>query len=162
LAGSEPSGLPVVVAGTSSAGQLAAQGPVFAESLESLSPSEGSGYRPVAESIRKLPSDSPNVSAWIAESARGGICVLVSRRQAVKGSYPLGSSCTATVSPSEGSYSELSAEGSSGVAVAGVAPEGVSSVQVTLSDGKTETIPVVDDAWTLEEPVQSVHYVVGG
>ena len=90
--------------------------------------------------------------------------MLVSRREPVNGAYPLGTSCTATASPSDGTYGELNAAGTNVDMVAGVVPEGVSTVQVTLSSGKTETIPVTDDAWSLETEahVQSVNDIVGG
>jgi len=39
-------------------------------------PEGTTGNWPLAESIRKLNVDSPNITAWIAKSLAGGVCVL--------------------------------------------------------------------------------------
>jgi hypothetical protein len=76
LSSPEPSGLPVVTVGSARALTLGRKGPVFAES-----PSQSEeGGDVVPTSIRKLPLDLRNASAWIAKSQVGCCGVTAARR----------------------------------------------------------------------------------
>jgi hypothetical protein len=115
-------------------------------------------------SIRRLPISLPNVSAWIAKSADGGLCVLTSRNQpVVSGAYGLGIDCGPASVSEAGVTSEMEAEGRKTVTV-GVVPDNVSSVQVAFTDGSKETVPVSGNAWTLESDahIENTRNVVGG
>ena len=159
LENSEPTGLPIVDPASSAA--AAAAGPTF--------PADPSGglatHGPVAETIRRLAVNLPGVSAWIAQSAEGGVCVLASRHEPTAGGpYGLGMSCVPAALLSSGTYLELQRAGADSGVVVGVAPEGVSAVRVSLTGGAGETVPVTGDAWALEAgaQVESTQNVIGG
>jgi hypothetical protein len=157
LSGTEPSGLTVATPGSPAA--LAAKGPVFPTNP----PGGMASHGPLLASIRRLPLSLPNVSAWIAKSADGGICVLASRHEPVKGTYPLGISCAPAALSESGVTSEMEADGRKTVTV-GVVPDDVSSVQVAFTDGSKETVQVSRNAWALESDAQIANErnVVGG
>jgi hypothetical protein len=158
LNSTEPTGLPLVTPNSQSAADLG--GPAFPAG----SPAGPGGNGPIAESIRKLPITSPSFSTWIAKSGDGGICVLAARHQAIKGAYPIGVSCGPASLLESGATIELHAADSGIVTIAGVVPDKVTSVQVTLTNGTTKTVTVADDAWALETEadIQSTRNVVGG
>jgi hypothetical protein len=157
LNSTEPSGLTVATPGSPAA--LAAKGPVFPANP----PGGMASHGPLLASIRRLPISLPNVSAWIAKSADGGICVLASRHEPVKGTYPLGISCGPAALSESGVTSEMEADGRKTVTV-GAVPDNVSSVQVAFTDGSKETVPVSGNAWALESDAQieDAQNVVGG
>lgn len=157
----EPTGLPLVTHSSSPPGNataVAAPGPTFPASP----PPDLMGEWPAADSIRKVAVTVPTISAWIAKSIGGGVCVLSSRHQAIKGVYGVAVSCNPD--PNSGATVESEVPGTKGATVAGVVPTGVSSVQVALADGTTKSVTVTDNAWALETetPVQSTHDVAGG
>jgi hypothetical protein len=162
LSSTAPTGLPLVTPGSTEAVALGAKGPTFP-----ASPGGGLAiHGPVVSSIRKLPTSLPDVSAWIAKSAEGGICVLASRNEPVaNGKYGLGMSCVPAALLGSGTVLELKSEGSdAGTIVVGVVPDDVSAVQVALSSGGNETVPVAGNAWALESDtnIESTQNVVGG
>jgi hypothetical protein len=119
----------------------------------------------VVDSIRKLPISLPDVSAWIAKSAEGGICVLASRRQpVVQGEYGVGTSCVPAALLDSGTVLELRPDGSNVGTIIGVVPDNVSAVRVTLSNGTSDTVPAGGNAWALESDAHfvSTESVVGG
>jgi hypothetical protein len=158
LNSTEPSGLTVATPGSPEA--LAAKGPVFPANP----PGGMASHGPLLASIRRLPIGLPNVSAWIAKSADGGLCVLASSNQpVVSGAYGLGIGCGPASVSDAGVTSEMEAEDRKTVTV-GVVPDNVSSVQVAFTDGAKETVPVSGNAWALESDahIANTRNVVGG
>ncbi len=160
LENTESTGLPIVSPGTPAATTLGAEGPTFP-----ANPSGGlAAHGPVAKSIRRLPVSLPGISAWIAKSAAGGICVLASRKEPTgNGAYGLGMSCAPSAMLASGTMLELQSD-SNGDAVVGVVPDDVSAVRVVLAGGASTTIPVAGNAWALEAEahVESTQNVMGG
>jgi len=123
---------------------------------------------PLAESIRKLDLASPNMTAWIARSLGGGVCVLLWAHQPSGATPSIGYSCSqeseaALASGATARVSEIPGEPGA-VYLAGVVPSTVSAVAVRLADGSTRTVAVTDNAWSLEaegEP-QSVQTIPAG
>jgi hypothetical protein len=109
---------------------------------------------PLSESIRKLDVHSPNMTAWIAKSLGGGICVLLWVHQPAGGIPSIGASCSGETAEdvARGATTEFSEmPGEPGrVFVAGVVPSTVAAVKVTLADGNAETATVSENAWSLE------------
>jgi hypothetical protein len=159
LNSTEPTGLPLIA--PPSASSAAPTGPVF---LASPPPGAAPESWPVAASIRKLPINLPIASAWIAQSVAGGICILDARHQPVNGHYGIGMSCSEPSRTDSGTYLESTRPGSNVVTIMGVVPSSVAAVQVTLTNGTTEKVPVNDNAWGLETEahLQSVSNVEGG
>jgi hypothetical protein len=115
---------------------------------------EGTSDWPLAESIRKLNLQSPNMTAWIAKSLSGGICVLLWAHQPAGGTPNIGSSCSGETeedlkSGATAQVSEIPGEPGR-VFVAGVVPSTVASVIATMADGTTKTVAVDENAWSLE------------
>ncbi|HEU0251173.1 MAG TPA: hypothetical protein VFR48_10655 [Solirubrobacteraceae bacterium] len=109
---------------------------------------------PLAESIRKLNIQSPNMTAWIAKSVGGGVCVLLWAHQPTGDTPSIGSSCSGEteVDVNAGAttqISEIPAEHGI-VFVAGVVPSTVAAVIATMADGTTKTVTVSENAWSLE------------
>jgi hypothetical protein len=117
-------------------------------------PAGTQGNWPLAESIRKLEVQSPNMTAWIAKSLSGGICVLLWAHQPDGDIPSIGASCSGESEEDDqrGATTEVSeVPGEPGaVYVAGVVPSTVSAVAVTLADGSTRTVAVKDNAWSAE------------
>ena len=109
---------------------------------------------PLAESIRPLQTESPDLTAWIAKSLGGGVCVLLWAHQPAGETASIGYSCSEETEAGlrRGATTQASEiPGEPGrVYVAGVVPSTVSAVAVTLADGSSKTVPVKDDAWALE------------
>lgn len=135
-----------------------------------LSPPGGAqGGWPMAESIRPLHIQAPNLTAWIAKSLGGGVCVLLWAHQPSGDAPGIGASCSEE--SEEGlrrgattQVSEIPGEPSR-VDIAGVVPSTVSAVTVTQADGSSKTVPVENNGWALEtegtpQSVQSI--TVGG
>jgi hypothetical protein len=117
-------------------------------------PAGASGGWPLAESIRKLRVESPNITAWIAKSLGGGVCVLVWAHQPAGETPSIGSSCSAETEEglkagATAQVSEIPGEPGM-VFVAGVVPSTIGAVTATLADGSTKTLPVHENAWSLE------------
>lgn len=109
---------------------------------------------PLAESIRKLDIQSPNMTAWIAKSLGGGVCVLLWVHQPTGDTPSIGSSCSGETEADIGAgattqVSEIPGENGT-VFVAGVAPSTVAAVTATMADGTAKTVTVTDNAWSLE------------
>jgi hypothetical protein len=114
------------------------------------SPPEGTGGSwPVTSSIRRLTLGVPGVSAWIARSQAGGICVLVSDGQQVEGVGAVGATCSTPEGFGAGASLEVAEiPGMRGrVIEAGVEPDGVSAVHTTLADGTSATTAVSKNGW---------------
>ncbi len=109
---------------------------------------------PLGESIRKLDLEAPNMTAWIAKSLGGGICVLLWAHQPAGDTPSIGASCSgeSEAEVQRGATTQVSqVPGEPGVVyVAGVVPSTVSTVEVTLADGSTQMVAVKDNAWSLE------------
>lgn len=109
---------------------------------------------PLAESIRRLASGSPNMTAWIAKSLGGGVCVLLWAHQPAGDTPSIGYSCSSESAEGlqRGATTQVSQiPGEPGrVYVAGVVPSTIAAVQATLADGTTQTVAVKEDAWSLE------------
>jgi hypothetical protein len=90
----------------------------------------------------------PGVSAWIARSQEGGVCVLVYEGQ-VEGVGSVGATCSTREGVADGaSLVVTEMPGRPGrVLEAGVVPDGVTAVKTTLADGTTATSSVSDNAW---------------
>lgn len=117
-------------------------------------PEAAQGGWPMAESIRPLVTESPNVTAWIAKSLGGGVCVLLWAHQPNGDTPSIGYSCSEESEEGlrRGATTQVSEiPGEPGrVDVAGVVPSTVSAVSVTLADGSSKTVPVQDGGWALE------------
>lgn len=109
---------------------------------------------PLAESIRKLNIKSPNMTAWIAKSLGGGICVLLWAHQPAGDTPSIGSSCSGETQAdvNAGATTQISEiPGLPGkVFAAGVVPSTAGSITVTLADGTKQTAAVQENAWSLE------------
>lgn len=117
-------------------------------------PQGAQGGWPLAESIRKLDIQSPNITAWIAKSLAGGICVLLWAHQPTGATPSIGSSCSeaseeALKAGATAQVSEVPGEPGK-VFVAGVVPSTVGAVTATMADGTTRTVTVNGNAWSLE------------
>lgn len=115
---------------------------------------EGAQSWPLAESIRKLSASSPNMTAWIAKSLSGGICVLLWAHQPAGDTPSIGSSCSGETEEDlkrgATTYaSEIPGEPGR-VFAAGVVPSTVGAIVVTMADGTTKTAAVQENAWSLE------------
>ncbi len=119
-----------------------------------VSAPEGAQNWPLSESIRKLDLQSPNVTGWIAKSLGGGVCVLLWAHQPAGDTPSIGASCSGESEEDiqRGATTVVSQiPGETGVVyAAGVVPSTVSAMAVTLADGTTETVPVKDNAWSIE------------
>jgi hypothetical protein len=112
------------------------------------------GNWPLAESIRKLNIQSPNMTAWIAKSLSGGVCVLLWPHQPTGDTPSIGASCSGETeedlkSGATAQVSEVPDEPGR-VFVAGVVPSTIASVTATMTDGTTKTVAVDENAWSLE------------
>lgn len=109
---------------------------------------------PLAESIRKLNIESPNMTTWIAKSLGGGVCVLLWVHEPAGETPSVGYTCSGETEEDlqRGATTYMSeVPGEPGkVFVAGVAASTVAAMQVTLADGTTKTVPVHGNAWDLE------------
>lgn len=124
------------------------------------SASAGEGDRPVAGTITKVAVGNPNLNVLVAKSSEGGVCVSVERR----GAKGAGGSCATADLLKTGATAQVH-EANGEITVAGVVPDGVSAVTVGFADGTSETVPVVDNGWAIENAPASVTRasdVVGG
>ncbi|HXB15112.1 MAG TPA: hypothetical protein VNV44_05140 [Solirubrobacteraceae bacterium] len=113
-------------------------------------PPEGSGGSwPLTSSIRRLKLAVPGLSAWIARSAAGGVCVLLYDGKPVEGVNAVDLACSTPAGFGAGASLEVSEiPGMPGrVIEAGVEPDGVSAVSTPLADGTTAVSPVSGNAW---------------
>jgi hypothetical protein len=110
---------------------------------------EGSGDRPAASSIRRVRSTVPGLSAWIARSAAGGVCVLLYDGQPVDGVAAVYASCSTPERFGAGATVQVSEIPNmpGRVIEAGVVPDGVEAVSTRLADGSSATSQVSDNAW---------------
>jgi hypothetical protein len=115
------------------------------ESGTPVYPAAGLGPKwPEPSTIRKIPVSVPGVSLWIARTAEGGICAISS----LAGSLGRGTSCTKSEEGlASGAGGSLSTASGGATLYAGVAPDGVSSVQEKMPDGSTVSIPVSDNGY---------------
>ena len=142
-AGAQPTGLALVQAGDAPAPSAAAQPSLLAQ------PPAGSEAWPVASSIRRLTVGQSGLSAWIARSSQGGVCVLLYDGVPVSGVAAVYVGCGAPEALAQGASVEVGEiPGMPGRTIAaGVVPDGVSSVSESMADGSTVTSPVSDNAW---------------
>jgi hypothetical protein len=142
--GGEAAGLTIVPAGAPRAAAGTA-GPTW----PAVPPAGSAGSWPVTSSIRRLTLAVPGLSAWIARSAAGGVCVLLYDGQAVEGVDAVDVECSTPEGFGRGASLEVSQiPGMPGrVIEAGVEPDGVSAVSTALADGTTATSPVSGNAW---------------
>jgi hypothetical protein len=152
-------GLPTTTPGDYSAFNTSAAGD--ASSSAPPSASAGLGDGPVAGSMTKLPLGKANLSVMIAKSSEGGVCVFVERA----GAKGAGGSCAPASLLSTGTQVEVHGEANGKRTVAGVVPDGVSAVKVGFAGGVSQTVPVVDNGWAIEDApasMTSASDVVGG
>ncbi|HEX3391775.1 MAG TPA: hypothetical protein VHS55_04370 [Solirubrobacteraceae bacterium] len=109
---------------------------------------------PLAESIRKLNTESPNMTTWIAKSLGGGVCVLLWVHEPAGDTPSIGYTCSGETEEDlhRGATTYISeVPGEPGrVFVAGVVPSTVAAIQATLANGATKTVAVNGNAWDLE------------
>jgi len=125
------------------------------------SASAGEGNRPVAVSMTELAVGKPNLTVFLAKSSEGGVCVFVERR----GAKGAGGSCGTATLLRTGATAEVHEDASGDRTIAGVVPDGVSSVSVRFVDGSSETAAVVDNGWAIERApasMTSATDIVGG
>jgi hypothetical protein len=131
-----------------------------ASSSAPQSASSGEGNQPIATSLTNIALGNPNITLRIARSTEGGVCVFVER----KGARGDGGSCASAALLRTGATAEVH-EASGEITIAGVVPDGVSSVNVELAGGGSQTVPVVDNGWAIEDAPASMvtsSDVVGG
>lgn len=131
-----------------------------ASSSAPQSASSGEGNQPIASSMTTVALGNPNIALRIAKSTEGGVCVFVER----KGARGDGGSCASAALLRTGATAEVH-EASGEITIAGVVPDGVSSVKVQLTSGASQTVPVVDNGWAIENAPASMvtaSDVVGG
>lgn len=101
---------------------------------------------PIASTIRRVAVDVPGITAWIAESYSGGVCVL-----AWDGGTDgaVGFSCSTPTTVDQGVGVELREMPSlpGKVLKVGVVPNGTKAMAVKLTSGSTATVPVAGNAW---------------
>ena len=103
----------------------------------------------MASTIRRVALSVPGLSAWIARSAAGGVCVLLYDGQPVEGVAAVYASCSTPERFGAGATVQVSEipDMPGRVIEAGVVPDGVAAVSTTLADGSTATSAVSDNAW---------------
>ncbi len=113
------------------------------------SPPAGAEEWPVASSVRRLSLQQDGMSAWIARSSQGGVCVLLYDGVPVQGVAAVYVSCAGPESLDRGASMEVSdIPGMPGrVIAAGVVPDGVGSVSERMADGSTVTSRVSGNVW---------------
>ena len=115
----------------------------------------------VAGSFTRLAVSTSNLTVLIAKSSEGGVCVFVEPH----GARGVGGSCAPAALLATGAKGEMQEEPSGRRTVAGVVPDGVSAVRVGFADGLSQTVPVVDNGWAIENAPASVTSsidIVGG
>jgi hypothetical protein len=110
------------------------------------SASAGEGNRPIGSSATELDLGKPNLTVTITKSSEGGVCVFVERHGARGG----GGSCGTAALLGAGETAEVHEQNAPTV-LAGVVPDGVSAVKVSFVDGGSQTVPVVDNGWVIED-----------
>ncbi len=100
---------------------------------------------------------SGSARIWISKSRDGGVCVLTFRPELSVGVHPyhaVTASCdTATRAAAGPALFEKARTHSSIWLVAGIAPNGISQVLLTLTDGKIRVVPVHHNAYSTIVPV---------
>lgn len=144
LAGTGPTGLPLV-----ESHQPASASNPSGPTWPAQPPQEAAGRWPVTSTIRRLGLSVPGLSAWIARSGEGGICVLLYDGVPVEGASAVDMGCSSPEGFARGASVEVSEiPGMPGkVIAAGVVPDGIASVTATMADGSTSTSPVKGNAW---------------
>jgi hypothetical protein len=144
LAGNEPTGLALVTSH-----HPRSPGDPVGPTWPAQAPEGAEGRWPVADTIRRVRLGVPGLSAWIARSASGGICVLLYDGVPTEGISSVGLGCSGPERLEHGASVEmLEVPGMPGKAVAaGVVPDGVTAVRSTMADGSIYTAPVSDNAW---------------
>jgi len=93
---------------------------------------------------------------WIAESSRGGVCVLVFHPEAARGSahyHSIGAACGSADELKKGAVlMEHSARSAGGWAAFGVVPSAVTQVTVWLADGRRRTGRVTNNSYSISVP----------
>jgi hypothetical protein len=142
LSSTAPTGLVLGASGDRSADAPAV--PTFP-----ATPPEGATAWPVASSIRRLSLPGSDMSAWIARSTAGGICVLLYDGVPVRGVAAVYAGCSAAGAAARGTSIEVDEiPGLPGETIAaGVVPDGVQAVSEQLADGSTAVTAVSDNAW---------------
>lgn len=160
LSSSEPSGLPIVTPAPPGVVAPVPSGPRF----RATPPPHFVGDWPEAASIRKLPITASSLLAWVAKGIDGGLCVLSVHKQPIRGLYPVGITCTPASNLGVGVYGQSQTATSNNRVAVGVVPDGVSSVELSLSNGTARKVGVTSNAWALETEaeVQGVHNIEGG
>jgi hypothetical protein len=142
LEGTQATGLAVIEPQSAPAPSGAPQ-----PSIEAQAPAGAEDW-PVTSSIRRLALGG-GLSAWIARSSQGGICVLLYDGVPVKGVAAVYVGCSGAEALEQGASVEVGEiPGMPGeVIAAGVVPDGVSSVSEAMADGSTVTSQVSGNAW---------------
>jgi hypothetical protein len=153
LASSGPTGITFATPAQVAAGSPGTNGPVWTKE-----PGAAGSGGPLAETIRRLPATGAAVTTWVAESAAGGVCVLISPTQAIGGGYPVGAVCGEPGAVEAGVAGTFVYPGGNRFALAGVAPSGVSSVSVALADGSTVDTAVRSGGWAVGATSAPVGY----
>jgi hypothetical protein len=141
--GAEPTGLTLV-------DPRAQRGAAVTGPAWPADPPQGTaGSWPVTASIRRLKTAVPGVSAWIARSAAGGVCVMLYGGGQAEGAGAVGVGCSTPEGFGQGASIEISEiPGVPGrVIEAGVVPDGVTAVRTALADGSSATSAVSGNAW---------------
>lgn len=109
-----------------------------------------------AEESHRAPISSARGDLWIAPAANDYVCVLFAELNARSKAVAPGFSCSAATGGPEVSYSRYAAKGFN---IYGSAPNGYTSVEVTLKDDSTVVAEIADNLYGLNgssEPVKAV------
>jgi len=103
----------------------------------------------MASSIRRVTVGIPSVSAWIAKSIGGGVCVLVWDGVTEDNNSAVGFSCSTAEGLDKGASVQVPGIPSLAgkVLSVGVVPDSTTSVTTKSANGTTETTPVTNNAW---------------
>jgi hypothetical protein len=143
LASTQPSGLPLV-----STHHLRQPGDPVGPTWPATAPADAHAW-PIADTIRRLALQVAGLSAWIARSSDGGVCVMLYDGLPVDGYSAVDVGCSPAGRLDRGASVEvLEIPGRPGeVIAAGVVPDGVTAVSTAMADGSTVTVPVSGNAW---------------
>jgi len=103
------------------------------------------GNNPIGSSATELNLGKPNLTVTITKSSQGGVCVFAERHGGRGG----GGACGTAALLKTGETGEMH-EQNGPTTLVGVVPDGVSAVKVKFVDGSSQTVPVVDNGWAIE------------
>ncbi|HEX4435655.1 MAG TPA: hypothetical protein VH061_02565 [Solirubrobacteraceae bacterium] len=141
---------------TSQEAAQAAKGPIWFGDSQSEAP------QPDIGSARLASTDVSGLQVWVAKSNKAGICVLALVERRSTGPQGPASSCNANLE--RGATIQLDKGTAGAHYLAGIVPNDVPAVTLTLADGTTKQVPASGNAYAAEtsQSVTSVSYANAG